>query len=103
MVFFFGLFALAGSFMFWWMVVRPLSGVVSAQSWTETPCTIVFSEVKTHADNDGATYSVDVRYDYTFGGQPYHGQRYHFMEGSSGGREGKQAVVDQYPVGRQTT
>ncbi|MFO1093896.1 MAG: DUF3592 domain-containing protein [Planctomycetaceae bacterium] len=102
LIFFFGLFALAESAMFWWMVVRPLWGVATAQAWTETPCTIVSSEVEVHG-GDGDTYSIEIKYDYEFNGQQFRGERYHFMDGgASSGRAGKQAVVDQYPVGLKT-
>lgn len=103
LIFFFGLFALAGSAMFWWMVVRPLWGVATAQAWTETPCTIVSSEVEVHG-GDGDTYSIEIKYDYEFHGQQFRGERYHFMDGgASSGRAGKQAVVDQYPIGLHST
>ncbi|MBL8848196.1 MAG: DUF3592 domain-containing protein [Planctomycetaceae bacterium] len=101
---FFGLFAAAGGLMFWWMVFRPLSGVVLAQAWTETPCTIASSEVQVHNGDGSDTYSIDIQYDYTFADQTYHGDRYHFMNsGASSGRTGKQAVIDRYPPGLETT
>lgn len=104
LILFFGIFAAAGGGMLWWMLLRPLWGVANAQFWTETPCTIVSSEVEVHDGDDGDTYSIEIRYDYTFGGQSYRGERYHFMHGmASSGREGKQAVVDRYPVGLETT
>lgn len=102
-ILFFGLFAAAGSFTFWMFTIRPFWGIYQAQSWAETPCTIVSSEVEVHA-GDGDTYSIEIKYDYTFDGRPHRGERYHFMYGaSSSGRKGKQAVVDRYPRGLQTT
>lgn len=104
MILFFGIFAAAGGASFWWMTLRPLLGIAFAQGWTETPCSIVSSEVEVHDGDDGDTYSIEIKYDYTLAGQPHRGERYHFMHGmASSGKAGKQAIVDQFPPGLQTT
>jgi hypothetical protein len=52
--------------------------------------------LRSHAGDDGATYSIDILY--RRGGRPGAAlQRYDFSVGSSSGL-GKQAVVDRYPV-----
>jgi len=103
LILFFGIFAAAGAAAFYFVTFLPLWGVTRAQSWTETPCTIVTSEVKVHDGDDGDTYSIDIQYEYTVDGLPYRGEKYHFMPGASSGRKGKQAVVDRYPVGLATS
>ena len=104
LILFFGIFAAAGTLTLWMFTIRPFWGIVDGQSWVETPCTIVSSEVEVHLDGEGNTYSIEIKYDYDFNGRPYRGERYHFMYGmSSSGRSGKQKVVDRYPVGLQTS
>lgn len=101
---FFGIFLLAGAAMFYALTVQPLWGILSARNWVETPCKITSSQVAVHNGDDGDTYSIEIRFEYTYDGRQFSGDRYHFMEGfSSGGRSGKQAIVDQYPVGAQRT
>ncbi len=83
LILFFGIFAAAGGAAFYFVTFLPLWGVTRAQSWTETPCTIVSSEVEVHDGDDGDTYSIDIQYDYTVDGLPYRGEKYHFMPGAS--------------------
>ncbi len=97
-----GAFAVGGMAMCYFMLLRPLGSVIQARSWVETPCTIVSSRVERHDGDDSDTFSIEIEYDYTFDGQAYRGDRYHFMIGSTSGQAGKQAVVDAHPVGRRT-
>jgi hypothetical protein len=96
---FFLLFALVGLGMMWPLCVRPIYKVIDARNWTETPCRIIHAEVRSHSDDDGTTYSVDILYEYTADRKVWRSNRYDFLGGSSSGRSGKQAVVQQYPVG----
>ena len=85
-ILFFGIFAAAGGAMLWFMTILPFWNISRSQSWVETPCKITSSEVGVHDGDDGDTYSIEIKYDYTFEGRPYRGERYHFMIGSSSGR-----------------
>ncbi len=99
---FFLIFAIAGGAMLYFFTIRPLWGVAASGDWMETPCVVLSSEVGVHDGDDGDTYSIDIRYEYTVGGRKYVGDRYSFMSGfSSSGRSGKAAVVRQYPAGAQ--
>lgn len=100
---FFGLFFVIGSVATWAFAVRPLYRVISARSWMAVPCTIVSSRVIEHDSDDGYTYSVGLVYRYDFGGRTYTADRYKFSTGSSSGRKGKQAIVAQFPPGRDAT
>jgi hypothetical protein len=100
-IFFFIFFAV-GLLAFYFLFMVPVFRVVAAIGWQETPCTIVSSEVETHAGDDGSTYSVRIVYNYDFDGRHYESDRYKFMIGSSSGRSGKQAVVDRYPPGSKS-
>lgn len=99
---FFAVFLLAGlGFLMFFLV--PAVKVVKALSWEEVPCTILDSEVASHSDSDGTTYSVEVRYSYQVDWVEYTSNRYEFMGGSSSGYEGKAEVVERYPPGSQAT
>ena len=80
----------------------PVSHVISARHWRETPCRILSSEVREHPGDDGSTYSVDIVYSYSVNGRPFTSARYQFMGGSSSGYEGKEAIVRRLPAGTWT-
>jgi hypothetical protein len=58
--------------------------------------------VGSHEGDDSTTYSVDVLYEYEYGGRTYRSRRYEFLGGSSSGYEGKAAIVARYPPGSRT-
>ena len=93
---FFGVFAIVGGAMLYPFGIRPIARTLSAQSWVETPCTVLRAEVRSHDSDDGTTYSVYVLYEYEFGGQTYKNDRYDFIGGYSSGYEGKARAVAQY-------
>jgi hypothetical protein len=95
----FAIFLLAGLAGTWWLLIRPTLKVVAARTWNEVPCRILASEVRSHRDDDGPTYRVDIFYEYQVNGQRYWSSRYHFLTGSSSGYEGKRALVRRYPAG----
>lgn len=96
---FFLILGLAMSAIFLWPIVK----IVQAGSWQKVPCTILSSHVESHSSSKGSpTYSVEVTYEYVVDDLKRTGTQYKFMTGSSSGREGKQAIVDQLPPGRQT-
>ena len=93
---FFAVFLLAGA-GFSLFFVRPAMKVLAARSWQSTPCTIVSSEVRSHAGDDSTTYSVDVLYTYTFNGREYKSNQYQFLGGSTGGYSEKERIVRRLP------
>ena len=99
---FFGLFALVGGVATWFITIRPLTGLVAARSWVETPCTILASQVAESSDSDGTTYKVDVQYSYVFAGGEHRSGRYDFFDAYSSGYQGKADVVARYPPGAST-
>ncbi|MBN1982673.1 MAG: DUF3592 domain-containing protein [Chitinivibrionales bacterium] len=100
---FFILFALAGLIMFYLISYQMVSEFIASQTWPEVACTIVSSSVKEHSDDDGSTYKAVISYSYTYDNTNYNGDRYNFNSGYSSGRSGKQAIVDAYPPGFNTT
>jgi hypothetical protein len=75
--------------------------VASHLTWQETPCRIIFSEVREHSGDDGNTYSVDILYEYTMGDGVYRSNRYRYPGGSSSGRSGKEAIVRAHRPGSE--
>jgi hypothetical protein len=101
-VLFGGIFLLAGLAAFYALTLRPLVAMARARQWQRTPCVVITSEVRSHSDSDGATYSVNILYAYEYGGREYKANRHHFMGGSSSGYEGKARIVRRYPPGTRT-
>jgi len=102
MVVFGAVFALiGGSLFFFWFLPAFTKSLVSS-SWRETPCTVISSRVKSHSDDDGTTYSVDIFYRYAFEGREFRSNRYTIFGVSSSGRAGKASVVALYPPGSKT-
>lgn len=93
------LFFGVGLVIAWTMALGPIHRMMDSRAWVETPCEILWSRVQSHDSDDGTTYSVDIFFQYEFGGQTHRSNRYEAMGGSSSGREGKMAVVRNYPVG----
>src|SRR5215213_9577168 len=100
----FGLvFALIGGVALWFTFVRPMSRLVAARSWQETPCVIAESQVLESSDSDGgSTYKPDIHFTYTFEGREYRSNRYNFIDVSSSGRGGKEEIVAYYSPGLHT-
>lgn len=104
LVLFFGIFLAVGCALSYFLLWRPMSRFVAAQSWQEVPCTILSSQVAESSDSDGSTYKVAVTFSYTGSdGREHRSSRYDFMSVSSSGYDGKAAVVARYPVGTRTT
>ena len=99
---FFSVFLLAG-LGFLMIFAVPAWRAVASRGWTPVACEILSSSVGTHTGEDGATYSIDVRYRYLFDGVEYTSERYDFLGGSSGGYESKQEVVETLPEGSLAT
>jgi len=103
-----GIFFVVGAALLYPLGISPITKMIRSQDWIETPCQVLWSTVRRHesTDSDGhtsITYSVDIFYEYEFGGTTHRSNNYGFMGGSSSGRSGKQAVIKQYPKGSQQT
>ncbi len=97
----FGVFALFGAgFMI--PFALPVAHRLASTRWQQVPATIVWSGVGAHSGDESATYSVDVLYEYDYGGERFRSNHYRFMGGSSSGSEAKQAAVDRMPPGTRT-
>jgi uncharacterized protein DUF3592 len=103
LVVFCSVFFLIGALVLFFMFIRPMMRSRAAGSWAETPCAILHSEVTTHSDSDGATYGLDMLYEYHWRGQRHESDRYSFYSvGSSSSRGWREAVVKRLPKGAKT-
>ncbi len=75
--------------------LRPAFQVVEARSWSEVPCQILSSDVRSHPGEDGATYGIDVLFEYEINGRQYRSNRYQFLGGTSSGYERKARIVEE--------
>lgn len=97
------IFVVVGGSLFMVIGVVPALRLVRAASWTEVPCTIVSSTVRSHSSDDGTTYKVDILYQYNVEDRTYRNNRYDFANFSSSGYRGKREIVDRYRAGSQST
>ncbi len=100
---FFSIFLLAGLGIMVPFFLLPMYQGWSASHWIETGCHIEYIEVRSHAGDDGSTYSVDVLFSYQIGGETYKSSRYSFFGGSDSDYSDKKAFVDAHPAGTETT
>ncbi len=94
-------FLAIGFGIFWYLSLSPWLQLEAAkEGWIETDCVVRKIEVKAHHNQKGATYSPDVLYEYTYGGQPYTSDQFWFGNGSYGDRNAvAKAVADYQPGG----
>lgn len=98
-VVFFSFFFLMGAAFFYVICVNPVMMIIQARNWAEAPAVVRSSEVEENSSSDGSTYRVKIEYNYEFQGREYESDRYSFFSGSTSGRDGKQDIVDRYPLG----
>jgi len=93
---FFGVFFVAGAGFLYVAFIRPAIKIQAAEDWVETPCTILFSDIRSHEGDESTTYSLDIFYAYTVDGVEYKSSRYSFSTGSSSSYEWRQKERDRY-------
>lgn len=103
LILFLGVFLAIGLGVSWFLLVKPLGGVLAARSWAEATCVVQASRVEEFSDSDGSTYKPVIDYTYTFNGGEYRSSRYEFVEFSSNGYRRKADVVARYPPGKRAT
>ena len=99
-----GLFLAVAGMLFTWVLWRAYSRAEETRSWTETPCTIVGSALRSErpSPNSNIAHRADIRYVYTFGGQNFTGTRVKRVDGATTHEERAQDVVAAYTVGSAT-
>lgn len=76
---------------------------IAATSFEPVQARIQTSEVSSSQSSDGVTYSAEVRYEYSFEGLNYVGERYSFHGMSTSERAFAERVIERYPLGETVT
>ena len=88
------IFALFGVGFLIPVFLLPMMHIIAARTWREVPCTILRSQVESHAGSKGGqTYTIKISFEYEFGDIHYVGTHYDFSVGSSSGFTYRQAIV----------
>ena len=95
-------FTLVGATVGYFLFLHPGLELRKSANWREVPCVITSSQVESHSDGDGTTYSVAITYDYSVDGEKHIGTRYNFATGSSSSRDWRQRAVKGNPRGKKT-
>lgn len=95
--------ALAGA-LFTALLWTSYQRAAATRSWTETPCTILSSQVlpERATPNSPTRFRVAVKYAYTLGGQNHESTRIRRVDGSTGDEAKAQRTRQQYAVGSKT-
>ena len=98
---FFGVFFALGAF-FLTMMLREAWDSIQSSNWTQLSCKVISSNLRRNESDDGTSYSVDVLYEYEFGGRTIRSNKYKGLALSSGGYTSNKAIVDSYIPGDYT-
>jgi len=96
------LFAAVGGTLSVFLLILPVTRLLSAITWEETPATIKASTMRLWSTDDGTSHRADVLYEYTAEGREWISNRRSFFPMASSGYEAAKATVDRYPEGSAT-
>jgi hypothetical protein len=95
-------FLIAGLVGLYFGFLRPLSRLFEAQDWVATPCAILTSEVRRHADGKHTSYTANILYEYQIAGRLRRSNRYD-LAGAAVLNHGSQLRRTQpFPMGSRT-
>jgi len=97
------IFGVVGGTLFLFLFALPAVHQLRSMGWTETPCTIVGSEVRSWSTDDGTSYRPDVLYEYQAGGRSWRSNRTTFFSALSSGYDNARDVVGSHPDGSKST
>lgn len=97
------LFVAVGGALLVALGILPALRLAEAHRWTEVPCTIISSTVRSYDSDDGTTYRVDILYEYQVDDVTHRSNRLDFLGFASSGFESKADVVTRYPAGSAAT
>ena len=97
------IFIAVGGGLLYVIFFQPMLKELAAAKWPTAPCEITSCKLGRHSGSKGgSTYSLDVRYRYTFAGKEWIGTNYNFENGTSSSREWREAAVRSLPPGTRT-
>jgi hypothetical protein len=79
------------------MTLVPSIRFAASMKWTETPCTIISSRLRSWSTDDGTSYRADVLYEYSAGGREWRSNRTHFFPFINTGHAGAKELRRRYP------
>jgi nitrate reductase NapE component len=85
------------------MTLLPSIRLAISMAWTETPCAIVGSQLRSWSTDDGTSYRADVLYQYSAGGREWLSNTTHFFPYINSGHTGARELLNRYPSGSSTT
>jgi len=99
-----GLFLALAGMTFTWVLWRAYSRAQETRAWTETPCTVIASAVRSErpSPNANMAHRAEIKYLYEIDGQMRTGTRIKRVDGATTHEERAQDVVATYAVGTQT-
>lgn len=101
-LFLFGLpFFAMGFFLCWIAAINPICKSISSADWPQVPCEIIVSHVNSHSSSDGTTYTIEIKFNYSYQTIDYNGGSYSFDTIQSSGRKRKQKIIAKYPIGSE--
>ncbi len=97
------IFTVVGGAIFVPLFALPITRLAISLSWNETPCTIVYSGIRSWETDDGSSHRADVHYDYESGGRMWRSNTVDFFSIVTTGRKDARAVRDRHPRGESRT
>ena len=94
---------IVGCAVAYFLIAEPLLLTIASRNWVEVSAVVDQSAVESHDGSDSTTYSVSIRYHYSYGGRAYTGDKYELFAGSSSGYAPKQKIVDSLKPGTAIT
>lgn len=91
-------FVLAGLITIW-VAMGDVVGGLSSPDWPQVEGAVTESFVDTHTDEDGDSYTAEVRYRYAVEGVEHTGERVAFTRWNDNDVRDAETVRDRYPVG----
>lgn len=99
LMFFFCLFLVAGSGVAYFAALKPWFDVSRSQSWTETPCVIITSEISVSTSKGKSSYYPKVKFSYSVDELEFFGERFWFGGGKSSDRVSLENVMKPFQPG----
>lgn len=92
-------FVLPGLFSLWNNGIQPIRQTLYAMTWPEVPAVILESQLVRYPGAGRNLYRLEIRFEYTWNGQRFVGDRFDFDQTVYSDSERKFKIISEYPVG----
>ena len=93
------MFSVVGGALFLFLFALPSIHQLRSLGWTETPCTVIKSTVRSWSTDDGTSHRPDVLYEYQAGGRSWRSNKTDFFSALSSGYDNARDVVARHRDG----